>query len=44
MSANVVHAKLTFEVKEYDFLATLPFCRNETGTQDFFFFVIMIKG
>ena len=36
MSANVVHAKLAFEVKVSDFLATPSFYRNENHTQDVF--------
>ena len=30
MSANVLNAKLAFEVKVYDFLATPSFYQNET--------------
>ena len=36
MSANVVHAKLAFEVKVYDFLATPSFYRKRNRTQDVF--------
>ena len=41
MSANVVHAKLAFEVKVSDFLATSSFYRNKTVLK---MFLIIIKG
>ena len=41
MSANVVHAKLAFEVKVSDFLATPSFYRNKTVPK---MFLIIIKG
>ena len=40
MSANVVHAKLAFEVNVSDFLAT-PFYRNEIIPK---MFLIILKG
>ena len=41
MSANVVHAKLAFEVNVSDFLATPSFYRNEIIPK---LFLIIIKG
>ena len=40
MSTNEVHAKLAFEVKVYDFLATPSFYQNETLPK---MFLIIIK-
>ena len=41
MSANVVHAKLAFEVKVYDFLATPSFYRKQNKPK---MFLIISKG